>query len=89
MYKLSAEFLGTLILVLFGCGAAVLGGESVDQLGIAIAFGLAIVAGAYSLGPLSGGHFDPAISLAGRPYPGSGSGTLSLRHPAPPDGLLS
>jgi aquaporin Z len=64
MYKLSAEFLGTLILVLFGCGAAVLGGESVGQLGIAIAFGLAIVAGAYSLGPTSGGHFNPAVSLA-------------------------
>ena len=53
MQKLSAEFLGTLILVLVGCGAAVLGGDHVAQLGIAIAFGLAIVAGAYALRPIS------------------------------------
>ena len=51
MQKLSAEFLGALILVLVGCGAAVLGGEHVGQLGIAIAFGLAIVAGAYAPEP--------------------------------------
>jgi len=58
-----AEFAGTLILVLFGCGAAVLGGEHVGQLGIAIAFGLAIVAAAYALGPVSGAHVNPAVSL--------------------------
>lgn len=64
MARWSAEFLGTLILVLFGCGAAVLGGEHVGQLGIALAFGFAIVALAYGLGPISGGHVNPAVSLA-------------------------
>jgi hypothetical protein len=54
MHKLSAEFQETLILVLFGCGAAVLGGEFAGQPGIAVAFGLAIVAGACSLGRFSG-----------------------------------
>ena len=44
MKKLLAEFIGTATLVLFGCGAAVLAGDNVGQLGIAFAFGLAIVA---------------------------------------------
>ena len=64
MARYFAEFLGTLVLVLFGCGAAVLGGEHVGQLGIALAFGFAIVALAYGLGPISGGHVNPAVSLA-------------------------
>lgn len=64
MNKLIAEFIGTLTLVLFGCGAAVLGGEHVGQLGIALAFGFAIVAMAYGIGPVSGCHVNPAVSLA-------------------------
>jgi aquaporin Z len=70
MKKLLAEFIGTAALVLLGCGAAVLGGDHVGQLGIAFAFGLAIVAMAYGIGPVSGCHVNPAVSfglfLAGR-----------------------
>lgn len=70
MNKMIAEFVGTLTLVLFGCGAAVLAGGEVGQLGIAFAFGLAIVAMAYGIGPISGCHVNPAVSfgafLAGR-----------------------
>lgn len=66
-----AEFIGTATLVFFGCGAAVLAGAGhVGQLGISFAFGLAIVAMAYGVGPISGCHVNPAVSfgafLAGR-----------------------
>ena len=64
MQKFVAEFIGTLTLVLFGCGAAVLGADNVGQLGIALAFGFAIVAMAYGIGPISGCHVNPAVSLA-------------------------
>jgi aquaporin Z len=64
MNKFIAEFIGTLALVLLGCGAAVLGGDHVGQLGIALAFGFAIVAMAYGIGPISGCHVNPAVSLA-------------------------
>ncbi|CAN5431670.1 aquaporin [soil metagenome] len=64
MSKIVAEFIGTFTLVLFGCGAAVLGGEHVGQLGIALAFGFAIIAMAYGIGPVSGCHVNPAVSLA-------------------------
>lgn len=62
--KLLAEFLGTATLVLLGCGAAVLAGPAnVGQLGISFAFGLAIVAMAYGIGPISGCHVNPAVSF--------------------------
>ncbi|WP_151717452.1 aquaporin [Gemmobacter serpentinus] len=61
--KLIAEALGTAILVLFGCGAAVLAGSMIGQTGIALAFGLAIVAAAYGIGAISGAHLNPAVSL--------------------------
>lgn len=69
--KVVAEFIGTFTLVLFGCGAAVLAGFGiVGQEGIAWAFGLAIVAMAYGVGPVSGCHVNPAVSfgawIAGR-----------------------
>jgi aquaporin Z len=62
--KLAAEFIGTFTLVLIGCGSAVLAGFGViGQLGIAFAFGLAIVAMAYGIGPVSGCHVNPAVSF--------------------------
>lgn len=61
--KLFAEALGTFILVFFGCGSAVLMGGEIGMLGISFAFGLSIVAAAYSLGAISGAHLNPAVSL--------------------------
>lgn len=61
--KLFAEVLGTFILVLFGCGAAVIGGEAIGFTGISLAFGLAIVAAAYGIGAISGAHLNPAVSF--------------------------
>lgn len=65
-----AELIGTFTLVLLGCGSAVLAGAEVGQLGISFAFGLAIVAMAYGIGPVSGCHVNPAVSfgafIAGR-----------------------
>jgi aquaporin Z len=61
--KLIAEALGTFILVFFGCGSAVFMGADIGLLGISLAFGLSIVAAAYSLGHISGAHLNPAVSL--------------------------
>lgn len=63
-----AEFIGTFTLVFFGCGAAVIGGmgsgaTAINLLGISAAFGLAIVAMAYGIGPVSGCHVNPAVSF--------------------------
>ncbi len=70
-----AELIGTFTLVLMGCGSAVLAGGEVGQLGISFAFGLAIVAMAYGIGPISGCHLNPAVSfgafVAGRLSPGA------------------
>jgi aquaporin Z len=64
-HKLGAEALGTFWLVLGGVGTAVLaGGEGgVGTLGIALAFGLTVLTGAYAFGPISGGHFNPAVTV--------------------------
>jgi len=67
MKKLLAEFIGTFWLVLGGCGSAVLA-AGVPELGIgfagvALAFGLTVLTGAYALGHISGGHFNPAVSI--------------------------
>lgn len=62
MKKYIAEFLGTLVLVLFGTGIAVVSGG--DLVATSLAFGLAIVAEAYVIGNISGCHVNPAVSLA-------------------------
>ncbi|MBL4812513.1 MAG: MIP family channel protein [Rhodobacteraceae bacterium] len=61
--KLIAEVFGTFILVFFGCGSAVFMGAQIGMLGISLAFGLSIVAAAYSVGAISGAHLNPAVSL--------------------------
>lgn len=69
--RLSAEFIGTLWLVLGGCGSAILaanfGGAGnplgIGLLGVSLAFGLTVLTGAYALGHISGGHFNPAVSF--------------------------
>jgi len=67
MKKLVAEFIGTAWLVLGGCGAAVLAagvpGVGIGLVGVSLAFGLTVLTGAYALGHISGGHFNPAVSL--------------------------
>src|SRR6187551_3882436 len=65
--KLIAEFIGTLWLVLGGCGSAVLAatfpGVGIGLLGVSLAFGLTVLTMAYAVGHISGGHFNPAVSL--------------------------
>jgi len=63
MKKYLAEAIGTFILVLFGCGTAVIAGDKVGVVGIAFAFGFALIAAAYGIGPISGCHINPAVSL--------------------------
>lgn len=62
--KALAELIGTFILVFIGTGSAVLAGDKIGNLGIGFAFGLTIVAAAYSIGTVSGAHLNPAVSLA-------------------------
>jgi len=67
MKKLTAEFIGTFWLVLGGCGSAVLAAGFPDVgiglLGVSLAFGLTVLTGVYALGHISGGHFNPAVSI--------------------------
>jgi len=76
--KLAAEFIGTFWLVLGGCGSAVLAAGvptlGIGFAGVSLAFGLTVLTGAYALGPISGGHFNPAVTLglwAGGRFPAS------------------
>jgi aquaporin Z len=75
--KVSSEFLGTFWLVLGGCGSAVLAAAfpalGIGFVGVSLAFGLTVLTGAYALGPISGGHFNPAVTVglwAGGRFPG-------------------
>ena len=61
--KFIAELIGTAILVLFGCGSAVIAGSAIGFTGLALAFGLSIVAAAYGIGAISGAHLNPAVSF--------------------------
>lgn len=70
MKKYIAEMVGTMVLVLMGCGSAVFAGSAagavsagVGTLGVAFAFGLSVVAMAYTIGGISGCHINPAITL--------------------------
>ena len=58
-----AEFIGTFWLVFGGCGAAVFAGKYIGYFGVSMAFGLTVLSMAYALGHISGGHFNPAVSV--------------------------
>ncbi|WP_305557363.1 MIP family channel protein [Methanobrevibacter sp. V74] len=63
MKRYIAELIGTMVLVLFGCGSAAIAGQVLGNFGIAMAFGLSIVAMAYVIGDISGCHINPAVSI--------------------------
>ena len=69
-HRLTAEFIGTFWLVFGGCGAAVFAANpagdnsvGIGYLGVALAFGLTVLTGVYAFGTISGGHFNPAVTL--------------------------
>ena len=72
VHRLTAEFIGTFWLVLGGCGSAVFAAKfeasdgvslGIGFLGVALAFGLTVLTGVYAFGTISGGHFNPAVTL--------------------------
>lgn len=63
MKKYSAELVGTFVLIFGGVGSAVLAGSQIGYVGISLAFGLALLAMCYTIGPISGCHINPAVTL--------------------------
>ena len=63
MKRYISELIGTMVLVLFGCGSAAIAGPVLGNFGIAMAFGLSIIAMAYVIGDISGCHVNPAVSI--------------------------
>src|ERR1041384_2022001 len=63
MNRYLAEFVGTFVLVFASCGSAVLAGDKIGFLGVSLAFGLALLAMVYAIGPISGCHINPAVTF--------------------------
>src|SRR5258708_11035544 len=82
--ELSAEFIGTFTLVAAVCGAALFSAPSAGLIAVAFAVGLSVLAMAYAVGPISGGHFNPAVTcglVAAGPF-GMGKGIPYILAPA-------